>query len=498
MSSNNDNADLSNLKSRLGLNKSDDKGSENDKSSDSSVSDSSPPSKEERQPKEAQADSPKPDGASSSGGVDDRLAALKESTLKSKKKSKTEEKSQSTAPSTGRANQQQTPDASSSPASTSSGGAGAGAGAGHSGPPVGQGPPPGAQGPPPTSQRPPSRQTSSSRSETSSAGADSSSAVDDADDISLSELGVDDDSMFSGPLIGVMLALLVVGLIFGFLANSSWQTRDMEQARINDASRIYDDITPRLDEFREAHSIIEQLDPTDVDFEAAGQLRDLEFVVDARIYPNNRILFGDDIINPLNRYMGESSVLQQMIYRHYELTTGADREALEAYQQQADEIADDEQVAVVFDLIGLNQHMGRMAREEATSDDYIAAAGRLVVIPDDFEDLEPNEEGEVEVHVLASDAPDRVRVESLVPIVPTDFLDIDGGDAISRYAERVEELQELSESLNSTVPVVDDELNSLATAEPSPLLSFGGGEAATEEYLDESPDDGGEEAVDND
>lgn len=503
MSNKDDKADLSNLKSRLGLSEEEKEQQEAD-DSDTSQSSGSADASSTQSGGQATAATDNGSGTSpsssrDSGGVEDRLAALRgddqDDEAEAAEDAAAQSGGQAAQPGTGRGTAQsggqaRSPESSPGP---DQGGAAAGAGqarqAAGGGPPAGQGPPPTAQGPPPTAQGPPQPGGGSSSAGTTST--DETDDVDvediDPDDINLSDFG-EDESLFSGPIIGLLVVLLAVGLIFGFLMAETMQTRELEQTRINDAAQLQEELEPNLEDFDEAYEIIQGLDATDVDFEAAEQLDELEFTVNAGVLPGNRILLGEEIIRPLNRYMGESNVLAQLIAEHKQLTTGSDREELEAYLEDLDEIGEDEQLAAVFDVRGLRSHMAQAAQDEAEPQDYIPAAARLVKIPEDFTDLEPDEDGLVEVEVVASQAPDEVEITALVPIVDTDFLDIEPGNAMQRYGERIEQMQRYVDELEGTVPVLREEVDKVASADSPPLFTLTADDPA-EEYMEEEQED---------
>ncbi len=488
MSSKDDKADLSNLKSRLGLNKKKKSGGDAESSTSSTSSKSSSGAQKARKPGDSGASATKSGGTSrpkKAGGVDDRLAALKESTLGKKEPEPEPEPAQILE-------EEAQPQQHSGASAGASGAGGAGQAAGGGSPaqpaqPGGfQGPPPGAQGPPPTA-RPSSQQSGPQQQQSSPDPVVDPGAVDDADldDINLSEIGVDDDSIFSPPVLVVLGVLLVVGLIFGFLANQSMQARQLEQARIADAAALQEEIEPRLDDFDRAMEIIEGLDPSRVDFEAVEELRELEFAIDARVLPGNRILLGEQIIGPLNRYMGESNVLLQLINQHAHLTTGPEREELEVFMEEIEEVDEDEQIAALFDVGVLQTHLIQVLQDEALPGDYIPRTGRLVRIPDDFEDLEPDEDGMVEVEFVSSGASTEAELASLVPIVFSDFIDVEAGNAMQRHQERVAQLQQYIDDLSGSVPVLREQVEAQATADPPALFTLTASEDPAEEMDDE-------------
>lgn len=495
MSSKDDKADISNLKSKLGLNKSGGGDASDDEPGGGAPSaqqgrGKAPPKRGQQQqtkkpPQQGTGAQQKEEGGG--GGVEDRLAALKKSTLKSQKVEKKQEPSSAPQQPAGGSSGAQS---SSQPRDTSGGGQQPGGGQQAAGSQqAAPGPPPGAQGPPPTAKKAPSPEPEPQQQ--APAVEDVNAQLDDDDlaalgeaGVDLAEIGVEEKSMFSTPVLVLFGVLLVVGLIFGFLASQSMQTREIEQARINDAATLDEGLAERFEDLQTAHEIIEGLDPREVDFEAAEQLAQLEFEFDARVLPNNRILLGDEIIRPMNRYMAESNLLRTLIDEHHRLTTGTHREELEAFAEEY-ELEEGEQIAAIMDFGALNRHMGQVARDEAEPGDYTPLKGRLVVMD---EEPEPDEQGRVEVHVLASDAPDTVDVRALVPILVSDFIDVEPGSPMQQYANRVELMQEHASELSDRVAVLEHQLHERATADPPPLFSLSAGDAPHEtEDDDEAP-----------
>ncbi len=295
-------------------------------------------------------------------------------------------------------------------------------------------------------------------------------------------MGIDDGSIFSPPVIGLLVVLLVMGLIFGYLASQSLQSREIADARINDASQLEMELAEYFNSADEALAIIEGLEAGTIDIEAAERLADLDLEVNARILPGNRILLGDQIVGPLNQYMGTTSAMQRLAEYHGRVSSRSDREELEAIMGHQEELDDDEHIGVVFDLYELRLHMARMANEEAEIEDYDPLAGRLVTYA---KEPEIDEEGTVDIHVLASDAGDRAEWMSLIPIVPEDFIDIETNNALQRYDHRVEELKRYAEELTRLRDSLEVSISEAANAERPPLLTFRG----SQETIDEMEED---------
>ena len=459
MSSKDNKPDLSNLKSRLGMDKKKKKGGSGR------------------------------GGKKKSGGVDDRLAALKKSTLKSKTIDKDEAKEAKRS----QASERQ---ASSAPKQTDWAGAGGEAGGGGAQPsqpsqpsqsaqapqptPRRSGPPPGAKGPPPTAQKPPT-QRAPAKTESPATAADGAGG-DDGGDVDLKEMGLDDGSILSPPVIGLLAVLLVMGLIFGYLASQSLQSREIADARINDAQQLESELAEYFESADEALALIDGLESGTVDFESAERLAELDIEVNPRILPGNRILLGDQVIGPLNRYMGLTSAMQRLMEYHGRVTSGIDRDELESIVDQQEKLDDDEHIGVVFDLYELRLHMARMANEEAEIEDYDPLAGRLVTYA---KEPEIDEEGRVDIHVLASNAGDEAEWMSLIPIVPEDFIDIETNNALNRYDHRVQELQRYAEELSRLRGSVEQSVQEAASAERPPLLTFRGSQETIDEMEEE-------------
>jgi hypothetical protein len=421
LSSKDNKPDLSHLKSRLGLKKSagKSKGGDQEKKSLGSGGQATL-----TKPKK------KSGGAASGGGVNDRLAALKKSTLKSQPEPEPEPDSVpvtlepiddgfSEFDQPAAQPRQQTP---------------AGGGA-----PRGHGPPPGAQGPPPTAMAPPKQRQ---RAPLSSDG-----QGEGAEDIGLDQVDLDGGSMFSIPVLILFLVLFVIGGAFGLFFAEANQSRQIETTRINDAQSMLDDLEDRFAALGQALEIIGSMDPTEIDFESAEALAELEFWVDASIYPTNRMLMGEEVLRPLNEYVAESNVLTYLIEEHHALTSRIDREELEAFKEHADGLDDDRQLAVVF----------------------FPGEGVLVLVD---EEEEPDENEEVSVYVIANSSTDRVNHQRVARLDVNEFYQIDADNALQRYSRRINRLQHHADEIGGRLEQIESSLGDLASSDPSPLLSF--------------------------
>ncbi len=418
MSSKDNKPDLSHLKSRLGLKKSSGTSKDGDQKQKSIGSGGQATL---TKPKKKSA------GAGSGGGVNDRLAALKKSTLKSQPEPQPEPAAVEPAGDDGFDEFDQP---AAQPQQTAAGG----------GAPRGHGPPPGAQGPPPTAMAPPKQRQRAQFS-------DGGQAEGMSEDISLDQVDLDGGSMFSLPVLILFGVLFVIGGAFGLFFAEANQSRQVETTRINDAQSMVEELDERFEALRQGLAIIESLDPMEIDFEAAEALAELEFWIDAGIYPNNRMLMGEEVLRPLNQYVAESNVLTYLIEEHHALTSRFDREELEAFKEHADGLEDDKELAVVF----------------------FPGEGVLVLVD---KDVEPDENEEVPVYVIANSSTDRVNHQRVARLDVTEFYKIDADNALQRYSRRINRLKHHAEGLEGRLDQIESSLGDLATSDPSPLLSF--------------------------
>lgn len=509
MSSKDNKPDLSNLKSRLGLKKSGD--------------DSEPSSEKTKQPKStgsggqtALKGSKKRPGAKKkkgSGGVDDRLAALKQSKLKSSKKGEPEQPSQPQQPTSAGAGQPKGRGAADRggrgdefAAATESNASGV-PGQQQSGSAAGQksgarrqaGPPPGAQGPPPTAMSPPPTQ----RQSTASATSRPQTASEDDEDIDLKDFDLDDGGIFSPATIVVLVCVLVLGLMFGYFASSSLDARAIQQSRVEDARSLQGDLEPRVEDFERAREIIEQLaddDITEVDIEAARELAELDFVVTSRVLPRQRMLLADQsIVGRLNHVMAHTDALYRLVLEHHRVTTGADRDELEAYIEGIDEFStgDDEEIALTFSIDGWITHSIRADSDEDEHADvthlqFNPSPGHLVRVPvrPDFDPeeeaeadeprsrFEVDEEGNIDVEYAIpgqygeNGGTQTMSIYDLVPLDERGLLHVDRNNAVQRYHHRIGQMQEYADAIARVMDPLQDEIDQVAS-EDVPLFSIG-------------------------
>lgn len=326
------------------------------------------------------------------------------------------------------------------------------------------GPPPGAMGPPPTARAP------MAQPQSGAAPADLGN-VDEK--LELKDLGITEDVGIGLPktVYILLVALLGIGLFFGYMASQVSQVRSLESARIRDAQRVLEYLEPKLAAFEEAAVLIEGLDPMEPDFEVAEKLAALDFLVAGDVLPNNRLLLGRDIISPLNRYIVESSLLYEKVMEHNRAVNRTDKAEIEALLEEREELMNVENLALVFDF----RHLVLQGRQA----DYEPIPGRLVSV----RDWQPDDEGLVTIQMLSRDTTDEVEIQALVPVDKTDLLRADGDNAMERHERRVNELKHRAEELLRRVEPLRVTVKGVAERGEPPLLTLGG---TTEEYADNS------------
>lgn len=265
--------------------------------------------------------------------------------------------------------------------------------------------------------------------------------------------------MFSAPVVGLLVAMLAVGLGFGYLTSKSFQQRALYDAQTGDAEKIRTALKPKLEGLDAVVPKLEALAPASVDFESAKALSEADFTVNGNILTGGRILLGPDVVDALTTYLTEATLLKRMLADHNRLTNTVDRDEL---QQLAAGNAAVERgmVAVVYNY----KDVVKRAADPA----FQPAVGRLVTV----ESLERDAEGKLEFKFLNTDRRDKVEFQGLIPLNKEELMKTSGDNALQRYTRRVREIQDQARRVAQHVPRLREGLNGLADRPAAPLLKL--------------------------
>lgn len=312
-------------------------------------------------------------------------------------------------------------------------------------------------GPPANAGGPP-RQKARAQERPRRAESDPLERVHDAIDLP-EDVKIPGGSVFSGPVLTVLGAMLVLGLLFGWLFATSSHHRQVDNARTADAMRIRDGLKPMIGEYQEAASMINGLNPAQVDFEAAETLAQKKFAANGQILGGNRLLLGGEITDSVTSYITDSAMLTAQIAEHNRLTNVVDKD--EINQLLADnEVLEGSSFAALFDF--------RHALSQGGEPGYRPRLGRLVTLSE----VNPDEEGKVEVTYLNSTRTEQVDIRGLIPIQRGTILATAGDNALQRYEKRVRSIKQLSEKISGYTPQLQELLNQLADRDSAPIIKL--------------------------
>lgn len=266
-------------------------------------------------------------------------------------------------------------------------------------------------------------------------------------------------SVFSGPVLTILGAMLVLGLLFGWLFATSSHHRQIDNARTADAMRVRDNLKPMIEQFQEAASTINGLNHAQVDFEAAQALAQKNFAASGQILGGNRLLLGGEIIDSVTSYITDSAMLSAQLAEHNRLTNVVDKD--EITQLLADnEALEGSSFAALFDF--------RHALSQGGEANYRPRVGRLVTLTE----VNPDEEGKVEITYLNSTRTEQVDIRGLIPIQRGTILATAGDNALQRYEKRVRSIKQLSDKISAYAPLLQEQLNQLADRDSAPIIKL--------------------------
>ena len=342
-----------------------------------------------------------------------------------------------------------------------------GPGAESFGPPGGgppeSGGPPGAGGPP--NDHDPTTPTSGAGSgfgDTSpgpSATTDPGPEVADLD----ADEGLDlDESTFSTPVLVMLGIVLVIGLVFGLVLRSSMQQRRLYSMQTEQANEVLGAVEPKAKAFKEASTIIKNLDPDSVEYSKAEKLGELDVGVDMSVLSTDKLFLGGDRMAMLTSYIVKAQKLQELIEEHARQTNQVDKKDLERIVGGAEEQKEkkNKEYAAVFNF---NRY-----KNAITQEGYTPMGGKLVTL----KDPENIEDGKVRYSMPNSEREGKIDVRGIVRLSKGDMLTVGGENAFERYQRRVAEMKHLAKKMEGRSEALVQKLKELAERPGPPLISL--------------------------
>jgi hypothetical protein len=264
---------------------------------------------------------------------------------------------------------------------------------------------------------------------------------------------------FSAPVLILLGVMAVVGVTFGIFISNSMKTREIREARSQDAARILEEIKPRLQAYDSVKKTANELNPSEPNFDAAASMADQNISPDGNLLGGNRLLLSPTAIDHVTSYTVDSNMLAQMLDEHDRLTNEVDKKELKQLAENS-EVVKKDKFALLFDY----GHLAKTSGDE----NYVPKPGRLVTV----KSLEQNEEGKITVELLGSDKTVDTRIQGIIPITKSEMMKTEGPNAAKRYADRVKEIQRQIARIEKYRASLTTELEELANLEAAPLLSF--------------------------
>jgi len=309
------------------------------------------------------------------------------------------------------------------------------------------------------------------------------------DDLSLDDdLSIEEEDTFSTTVLALMAAILVVGVVFGYFAAESLRNRALYQARTDDASTILEEMRPKLENFQTVFETVQQMDPGKVQYEKAKTLADTDVALKPSVLPGNRLLLGRELTGLLTRYMVDSQQLASLLQDHNRMTNQVDREELEELRGRDGEKVSEEVYGIVFDYRSLVQNVrrtgfvpsqGRLARLEGLpgqKDDE--EGGNSDDEEGGDEDGEEIPEGQVRFELLNGTESGTVATQSVIPISRQQMRSaVSGKNAFERYRQRMGQIARLTEEINGYSERLVNRFESMANRPAPSLIQLSGSSA---------------------
>ncbi|GEM_PF-4732798 len=270
--------------------------------------------------------------------------------------------------------------------------------------------------------------------------------------------------------------VLLVGFLAGYLYSTSSHQRSLYRAQTSQAQSIMEALNPRVEAYQEVRSIIQSMDPENVEFEKVQSLADATMAVDSSLLGrSDRLLIGGRRTSMLTTFMVNMQRLNDLINNHRRLTLDEERDQLEELMaateadgsNAGDEGAEGEggedsgpQYAMLFDFEYL--------KRQGNSQSFRHRNGVLGTV----ENLDEPENGEVTFHPRSTGDPRQVPVQWVVPLTRSELLSVKGQTAFQRYRGRVGELKYQIEQMGQAPSTLKTKINELADRPSPPLIQL--------------------------
>ncbi len=309
------------------------------------------------------------------------------------------------------------------------------------------------------------------------------------DDLSLDDdLSIEEEDTFSTTVLGLMAAILVIGVVFGYFAAESLRNRALYQARTDDAGTILEEMRPKLENFQTVFETVQQMDPNKVQYDKVKTLAGAEVALKPSVLPGNRLLLGRELTGLLTRYMVDSQQLASLLQEHSRLTNEVEREELEALRGGADKEVSEEIYGIVFDYRTLVQNVrrtgfvpsqGRLARLEGLPSQKDEQGGEDSGDPEgEGDDGEEIPEGQVRFELLNGTESGTVATQSVIPISRQQMRSaVSGKNAFERYRQRMGQIARLTEEINGYSERLMNQFESMANRPEPSLIQLSGSSA---------------------
>lgn len=278
------------------------------------------------------------------------------------------------------------------------------------------------------------------------------------------EGGVLGQGVLTNAVLGLLVIVLIVGILFGLFAMSSYQGRWLYNAQTDQAQRVLDELEPKVENFKGVAETVKGLDADVVEYDKAADLAEKEISLDMSVLGTDKLLLGGERINMLTAYMVQAERLETMLEEHNRKTNKADKEELEKIAGGEEEQKEEKEVqyAAVFSFDHLNQ-TGKDPQK------YEPKPGQIVKVP---KEAEPGDDGKIEVEVPSSGQAVKVDVRGIVPLSRGQLLSVGGENAFGRYRQRVNEIKHVVKKLSQSPEALIERMRQLAERGSAPIFEF--------------------------
>ncbi len=275
---------------------------------------------------------------------------------------------------------------------------------------------------------------------------------------------------------GLIVVVGGISMLFGtcgFVFGSGVQDRAIYNARTNDAKRALEAVQPKVEKIKKLKDQVAKINPLSPNPEDLKVMKDYSFVLEPEEIVGGNLLLGPERSQALMRFASDTKLLALQMKRHHSLTTRTDKKELEALAAENKDFQSAGFAVLFSGESFVGNYPTKKKKKKITGKDV--PKGKLAVV-EDPKPIEKDGELYYKVRYRNSGRSFEHPLKDMVAIQRADIVKSAGPNAIVRYKGRHEEISQRLQVISQYADSLVTQLEELSSRGGAPLLSVSSSE----------------------